>query len=273
MNNLYRLSAFYKTDRGGNKAGVYLNADELSSLQMQKIAKEVGYSETAFVTKSSTADFKLRFFTPKNEVELCGHATIAAFNLLRDLKIITPGLYTQETKAGILKLEVMDSIVFMEQLPPTFFEVVEKSDLDQCFMGLVYDLDLLPQVVSTGIKEIFLPIKDLNNLNQIIPNFEAIIYTANKYNCIGIHAFTLNKEVDAYGRNFAPIVGIDEESATVTSNGALACFIHRYYKKKDSYILRQGYSMNQPSEIIVRLKTDNYGEITKVIVGGKAKII
>ena len=101
---VYKLSSFPKEGHGGNEAGVVLDADSLKDKEMLKIAKEVGFSETAFVSNSNVADFKVRFFTPVNEVSLCGHATIATFNLLRDKEIISPGIYTQETKAGILKL-------------------------------------------------------------------------------------------------------------------------------------------------------------------------
>jgi len=90
-------------------------------------------------------------------------------------------------------------------------------------------------------------------------------------NTIGIHVFSVDETVDAYGRNFAPVVGIDEESATGTSNGALSCYLYRYVTKKETYILRQGYSMNQPSELYSKLDLDG-DEIAHVWVGGKAKI-
>ena len=72
---------------------------------MQHIAKIVGFSETAFVLKSNNADFKVKFFTPHSEVDLCGHATIATLYLLANKGIIRVGGYTQETKAGVLKVE------------------------------------------------------------------------------------------------------------------------------------------------------------------------
>lgn len=272
MKNLYKLRAFPKTANGGNKAGVYLSADSLTDDMMQLIAKEVGFSETAFVLKSQEADFKIRFFTPVNEVDLCGHATIATFNLLRDLSIIKPGIYTQETKAGILKLEVNQKNVFMQQKQPIFSEIIEVNELDCCFSNLEVSDTLKPQVVSTGIREIFLPVSSMKVLNDLLPDFKAMILLAKKYNCIGIHAFVIGDDCDAYGRNFAPVVGIDEESATGTSNGALACYIHKYHQEKEQYLLRQGYSMKQPSEIEVTLKTNNH-LITEVWVGGSATII
>ncbi|MDY0138536.1 MAG: PhzF family phenazine biosynthesis protein [Candidatus Izemoplasmatales bacterium] len=273
MDNLYRLAAFPKKINGGNKAGVYLEADQLKVEDMQRIAKEVNYSETAFVSKSEIADFKVRFFTPTNEVDLCGHATIATFNLLKNLKLINEGIYTQETKAGILKLDVQDDFVFMEQPKPVFSEFVDLNELVECFTNLKISKNFKPQVISTGIKEIFLPVEDISTLNNLNPYFDKMISLAKKHNAIGIHAFCIDNDCDAYGRNFAPVVGIEEESATGTSNGALACYLFKYYKNKHNFILRQGYSMNQPSEIVVNLETDSLDNISKVWVGGKANII
>ena len=272
MKKLYRLSAFPKGNIGGNKAGVYLYADDLSEIEMQKIAKDVGYSETAYVMRSEFADFKVRFFTPISEVDLCGHATIATFNLLKKLNIIEVGTYTQETKAGILKLDVREDVVFMEQPQPIFSEIIDKDQIFECFNNIQIHPSLPIQVVSTGIREIFLPVKSVDNLNALKPDFSKMIILAQKHDTIGIHAFAIGEDCDAYGRNFAPVVGIEEESATGTSNGALSCYLHRYFAEKNSFLLRQGYSMNLPSEIIVNLESykDN---INKVWVGGSANLI
>jgi PhzF family phenazine biosynthesis protein len=206
-------------------------------------------------------------------VGLCGHATIATFNLLRDLKIITEGFYTQETQVGILKLEVKSSVVYMEQLPPIYGEFVDPLEINECFDNTDFISTSLPiRVLSTGMKEIFVPVKSGKDLNDLIPNLEKIVEISIKYNVIGIHCFALSDEVDvdAHGRNFAPIVGIDEESATGTSNGALGCYLNNYVNiDKTKFILRQGYSMNKPSEIITKLYKQN-GEIVTVFVGGSA---
>jgi len=273
---IYRLSSFPKEEYGGNPAGVVVNADSLDEVTMQTIAKEVGYSETAFVSKSVLADFKVRFFTPLSEVDLCGHATIATFNLLRDKGIITKGLYTQETKVGILKLQVENSLVYMEQIPPVYLKQISSKEIMDCFNELDFIDNKLPiQILSTGMKEIFVPTKGIKQLNKLVPNITKIKELSLKYNVIGIHCFSLTDElgVDAYGRNFAPIVGITEESATGTSNGALGCYLNKYvFKDKTTFVLRQGYSMNKPSEIITRLTKKN-NEVINVFVGGNAMII
>lgn len=270
---IWRLRAFPKTTYGGNKAGVVLDASGLSEDEMQEIAHDVGYSETAFVTTGKETDFHVRFFTPTSEVDLCGHATIATYNLLRDTKQIKVGFFTQETKAGILKLDVRDDVVYMEQAKPSFYDTLDPSEVAPCFnQSNIVDTRYPIQVVSTGMKEIFVPVKSVELLHELTPNIDAIIALSKQYGVIGIHAFALDDEVDAYGRNFAPVVGIDEESATGTSNGALSCYLYKYVVQKENYILRQGYSMKEPSEIVTTLQLEQ-GIIDTVWVGGTATII
>lgn len=270
MDNLYRVSAFTKDDTGGNDAGVYIHADHLSDKEMQSIAYEVGYSETAFVLKSDVAGFKVRFFTPITEVDLCGHASIATFYTLRELNIIEKGFYTQETKAGLLKIKVDPDDIHIELSKPLFFQKVDKKEIEASFDHIEFDDGLDCYVVSTGIKEIFVPVKNNDILNKLIPHKNILMEVAKRYNAIGMHVFTLGDDVDAYGRNFAPVVGIDEESATGTSNGALACYLNKFYKQKEQYILHQGYQMGKPSELKATLTFDDIN-IKEVWIGGKAK--
>ena len=76
---VYILNSFAETAEGGNLAGVVFHADSLTEVDMRKIAAKLGFSETAFVMASDKADFRIRFFTPNEEVDLCGHATIGTF--------------------------------------------------------------------------------------------------------------------------------------------------------------------------------------------------
>ncbi|WP_069999960.1 PhzF family phenazine biosynthesis protein [Cellulosilyticum sp. I15G10I2] len=276
MSNLiYRISAFTKDIQGGNSAGVVLDADFFTDEQMLEIAKKVGYSETAFVMKSALADFRVRFFTPVDEVALCGHATIAVFNLLRDLGLISIGNYTQETKAGILKIQVHNDSVYMEQNPPEFFELIDKTVIEECFKSQFknYIGEMPIQIVSTGLKDIILPVKNLKTLLDMQPDFKLIDLLSRKYDVTGIHAFCLDTFTgcEAHTRNFAPRYGIPEESATGTSNGALACYLMKYMRNEftGNFIIEQGYSMKKPSKIIAKLNLD--GNIIKeVYIGGSA---
>ncbi|MBC5636279.1 PhzF family phenazine biosynthesis protein [Ornithinibacillus sp. BX22] len=274
---VYTVNSFAKTIEGGNPAGVVLDADSLSDESMKKIAGAIGFSETAFVMKSESAHFKVRFFTPEEEVELCGHATIATFYVLLSKGLIKPGVFLQETKAGILSVEVReDSSIMMEQNAPSFYEIVNRKEIaDSLNINENEMIDILPvQVVSTGLRDILIPVKSIDILNSIKPNFEEVSQISSKYNTIGYHVFTFESLFgsNAHCRNFAPLYGIREEAATGTSNGALACYLYKYGNTKTKcdhqFVMEQGYSMKKPSEIIVELIVEGL-EVIEVKVGGK----
>ena len=278
---VYTLNAFSKTENGGNPAGVVLDADYLSESQMQNIAAKVGFSETAFVKKSSNADFNIRFFTPNTEVDLCGHATIAAFYLLAHKGLIEAGEYTQETKAGILKVEChLDGVVYMYQNKPCFFQNIDKEELaDSLNINENVIMRNYPaQIVSTGLRDILIPINTIDELYKIKPDFNKVISVSNKYDVVGYHIFALDTQyaATAHCRNFAPLYDIPEESATGTSNGALSCYLYKYgivsEKIARHQIFKQGYSMQKPSEILASLVIQKK-EIVEVRVGGIAQDI
>lgn len=277
-NSIFQMTAFSEQVNGGNPAGVVLQADSLNERQMLKIANDLGFSETAFVLQSKVADFKIRFFTPTDEVDLCGHATVATFNLLRDLSILKAGVYTQETRAGILKVYVHDQCVFMEQNLPIFDKIINQEELLKCFKAEHFNIvgDLPIQIVSTGLRDILLPIKSKDLLLSLKPQLMAIKKLSRKYNVIGIHAFSLEElnQGRAYVRNFAPLYGINEESATGTANGALASYLKKYFADSvgHSFIFNQGDGMGRPSCIYVDLETKNT-EITSLLVGGAATLV
>ena len=275
---VYTLNAFAKTDNGGNPAGIVLGADSLSAEHMQKIAAKIGFSETAFVKKSDKADFKVDFFTPNEEVDLCGHATIATFYLLSSKGIIEVGKYTQETKAGILNVECRkDNIIYMNQPSPQFYGILDKKEI-AASLNIDEDeiMDNIPiQILSTGLKDILIPIKSLKALYKVKPDFDKISRLCKKQDVVGYHLFTLETKYvsNAHCRNFAPLYDIPEEAATGTSNGALSCYLYKYglvsEKNTKNIVFEQGYSMGKPSEILASLITNN-GEISEVKVGGRA---
>ena len=276
---VYKLNAFTKSVDGGNAAGVVLHADELSEMQMQELARVIGFSETAFVKSSEIADFKVQFFTPSAEVDLCGHATIAAFSLLLQKGMLQGVEYTQETKAGNLKITIKDNEIYLQQLMPRYFEIIDKEEIIDCLGIKINDLDdMLPiQVVSTGLKDIFVPLKSEKILRNLNPDMDKITEISNKTGVVGLHVFAISKDrnITAVCRNFAPLYGIPEESATGTSNGALACYLYKYGVLTEDTMearFQQGIYMNKPSEIIAKLCI-NSGKLVEVWVGGEAVLI
>ncbi len=275
------LNAFAKTEHGGNPAGIVFDADDISEDQMLMIAKKVGFSETAFFQKSDKADFKVRFFTPAHEVDLCGHATVAGFYLLASRNVLAAGKYAQETKAGVLAIEIMnDGMVFMDQTLPVFSDMLDRSAVaDSLNIQPESFVDVLPiQIVSTGLRDIFIPVKTLDALMGITPDLAKVREISREHNVTGYHLFTLDAEdgLTAHCRNFAPLFDIDEEAATGSASGAVSCYLFRHGRINEAgakdITLEQGYSMNKPSEIKVKLSVaDN--DITRVRVGGIASDI
>jgi PhzF family phenazine biosynthesis protein len=275
---VYTINSFAKVPSGGNPAGVVPEADQLSEADMQRIATIVGFSETAFVMKSNHADYRVRFFTPAEEVDLCGHATIGAFHTMAALGLLKPGSYRQETRAGILGIEVKaDLSVMMCQPLPVYSEILDKHEIAA---SLQLETDEIPealpvQIISTGLRDILIPVKSLEILNSLKPDMEKIKEISRKFNTAGYHVFTLESylQSNACCRNFAPLLGINEESATGTSNGALGCYLNQYglidSGQAGHLVLEQGYSMKKPSEILVSLTLEGK-EITGVRVGGNA---
>ncbi|MBQ6868794.1 MAG: PhzF family phenazine biosynthesis protein [Clostridia bacterium] len=270
--DIYVASAFAKDGKGGNKAGVMVENIPETAAEKLNIARIMGYSETAFVGKSDNADFKLEYFSPAEEVPLCGHATIATFTVLHQLGKLNKSGYTIETRAGILRIKLQGDMIFMEQNLPEFSAKLSENDFADIInitdIGKNYPI----QIVSTGLRDIMLPIKDEKALSQLKPDFAAMTELSRAKNVVGVHAFALkNDSITAVCRNFAPLYDIDEESATGTSNCALAGYLWNYGIKKDRYIFEQGYELGSPSEIIVDISNEG-DEITSVFVGGKGYV-
>lgn len=307
------LNSFALESGGGNPAGVVLDSSGLAEAQMLETAKKVGFSETAFVMESDKSDFRVRFFTPEAEVDLCGHATIGAFYAMYEKGIIKPGKYSQETLAGILSVEIReDGTIMMDQNQPELSKSISPGDKDyemvcrslgisQEITGIknyVADIEgnsmtmkyvegpnILQrmQVVSTGLRDLIIPVESLECLRLIKPDYELITELSRKYDITGYHVFTLETEDEnntAQCRNFAPLFGIDEESATGTSSGALAGYLYENNLKSRIRLngtinmkFEQGYTMSRKSLISTSLDLRvRAGEtaIEAVRVGGRA---
>ncbi len=268
----YVVNAFTANGQNGNPAGVVLGADGLSAKAMQSIAAEIGLAETAFVSNSDKATKQVRFFTPTIEEPLCGHATIATWSLLQQLNEVPVGLHTQETGAGVLKVRIeSDGMVFMEQSAATFFEEIAATDI-MMLLGLDevdFHAVLHPQIVSTGIRDLLVPVADKLVLAKLQPDLGGIAEFSRQQDISGFHVFALLEDSQslASARNFAPADGIPEECATGTSNGALLCLIRSkgLLPRQATHRIEQGEAMNRLSYI--------YGmfEGGVVWVGGEAK--
>ena len=281
------VSAFTSNGNGGNIAGVVLLKEFPSDNQMQAVASQAGYSETAFVTVQNSNTQHIRFFAPTKEVSLCGHATIASYAWLKENGTIQAGMHTMICPAGPQKIRVsQDGNVAMSQNLPSFGPTlaadtiisslgIEKSDIDP---------NLPLQVASTGLNKIFVPLRSMEALYRIQPNFTQIADVSIQHNAIGMYCYTTETryQATAHCRNFAPVVGILEDSATGTSAAALSTLLyhHRLLDRCGVNIsnpilhctYEQGYAINCPAELLVQLHhTPSQYTLQEVWVSGYAK--
>ncbi|MGB2521622.1 phenazine biosynthesis protein PhzF [Shewanella algae] len=274
MTKVYKLNSFSINGLGGNPAGVVIDSSVVNSTHKMLIAKNVGFSETAFVRKGKDADFDVEFYTPQSEVDFCGHATLAVFTCLLSLGLIDSGKYTQRTKAGILRVFVDKDTIVMEQALPFIRTGPKVSDVAKAIGVREEDISStgLPiKVVSTGLPDVIVPISK-GLLGKLKPDYTRISRLSCEFGTIGFHVFELSdeREYTAYCRNFAPLYGVDEESATGSASGALGCYLYKYLLPVEaSFVFLQGEDMGSPSLIQVDLESSG-GMIRKVLVGGKA---
>ena len=277
---IFICDAFSSEIFKGNQAGVVIleeKEDYPTEILMKNIAAELKHSETAFVKKIDNNIFKIRYFTPIEEVELCGHATISVFSVLRELKLISSGKYIAETLAGSVEIVADKDFIWMDMASPKTECIFNLAEIKDIYSAFNLDIaqapkNLIPKIVNTGLSDIIIPIENKEFLDSFVMNKEKVIELSKKYKVVGAHLFTLDKckKVTAFCRNIAPLVGIDEECATGTSNGALTHYLKDYniISSKDINTFIQGESMGRASTILSRYKEDG---IT-IQVGGNAVI-
>lgn len=268
------------------------NADGLNEKDMQKIARELNNSETAFIFSSNSKDYDVhvRFFTPLKEVPICGHATIAAHYVIAlENNFKEKTCIRQKTGAGILPVDIEPTEnsynIIMTQGKVEFGEIIEKKNLGRLVSALGIDNnDLITeapvQIVSTGHSKVMIGIKDYKQLHNLKPNMKELNELSNIINCNGYFVFTFDsdeKEILLKGRMFAPAIGIEEDPVTGNANGPVGAYIVKYKlaefeDNNFKFSAKQGISIGREGKINVNVNIENE-EPVQVQVSGTATIV
>lgn len=281
------VDAFTTQTFQGNPAGVIPQASGLSPMQMQMIAREIHASETAFILEADSpeADFRLRFFTPESEVDLCGHATIGAV-----CGLVEEGNLSLEENGGVCKVQTQVGVLTitygkrdgfawaeMRQAEPKFRNLSLDKDLIAGLLGIARE-DFAENLVSglsyTGLWDLFIPVTSLEVMSKMQPKLAELAIWNRAINVVSTHVYTtdtVDTHHDFHTRDFSPAVGIAEDPATGTATGALTALLyeHGLVQASQSYQFEQGYEIKRPSVIQARIETGSDG-VLQVYVKGSA---
>ncbi len=284
-----QVDAFTDTPFGGNPAVVVLDADFLSDETLHKIARETNALETVFVSGSDVADFKFRFFTPKNEIDFSGHPTIAAFHALvkmgRAELINDVTMFSLETSSGLLQIEIVKNEttgnpeIQITHEKPQFLRTYDPKEYAEA-LGLSLADILSPnpiQTVSVGTPHLMIPVASMKALEKMQPNWKRLDELRKDADYVSIQVFsreTLEVTSDAHVRHFAPALGVYEDPVSGSGAGAMACYLVKQgimdsTNQVTSIVIEQGHFVNRPGKVFVEV-IGSQEEIKQVKVSGTA---
>ncbi len=289
------VDAFTSHPFSGNPAGVVIEAKGLSDEDMQLLAREKNLPETAFVLPPTAkgADLQIRWFSPSVEVNLCGHATIAGFHALAEEGL--EGMRTQgqhyfklQTKSGILAVRVeknfQGTTVEFELPVPKFRPKRSLSALMMKALGVrSADLDKRLPIAAWG--DLFVPLKKLQKLQSLAPDFNSLKSVSKREKVRGICLFTLEtveKSSGVHSRFFAPALDINEDPVTGSANGPLGAYLFEYARpKKIPFVSReladgrheligeQGFAIKRPGHVKIRVRCEQ-DKVQSISIAGEA---
>ncbi|MFF2887321.1 PhzF family phenazine biosynthesis protein [Paenibacillus sp. NPDC057967] len=284
---VYHYDAFTHVPNQGNPAGVVFEADHLDEATMLEIAGQVGFNETVFVQSSSVATVRLRYFTPGHEINLCGHATMAAIYGLRTRGYLNsvPEI-TIETKAGILPVALtLDSsdllTIRMQQSEPQFVPFGGDQERLMHAIGLsLNDLDTRYPIVygSTGTWTLLIPIRTLHAFASMLPEPSQFSVLLTEMPHASIHPFgfdTTHPEAMMHARHFSsPYSGTIEDPVTGTASGVMGAYYLTYIQSEMdqlSCLIEQGHEVQRDGRVQVDVKRTARG--MNVYVSGNAVFV
>ena len=286
-NAFYIVDVFAEEKYAGNELAVVRGAGPLSDLVMQKIAREMNFSETTFILKDqeSRGGFDVRIFTPKEEMPFAGHPTLGtAF-------IIQQEILKQPVKEVILNLRIgpipvtftyrgqEPEILWMKQIKPRFGKALEARDVAPVLGLKPEDVDRRHPIleVSTGLPFIIVPLKTLEAVRRSTAVDSLMLSLVRGTEAKAFLLFcpeTYSSQNDLNVRVFAGYHGVPEDPATGSANGCLAGYLvkSRYFDSAQINIrVEQGYEIGRPSLLLLNAE-DKGGEIS-IFVGGKVLLV
>jgi PhzF family phenazine biosynthesis protein len=254
----YFVDSFTNQKFKGNPAAVCIVETDIDNQLMQNIATEIGFSETAFIKYISGNNYSIRFYTPKKEIPLCGHATLGASKILFETSSLETINFINCENIE-LKIEKVDGKIMMQ------FPVYDTTDFtvpEPVFSALGID-KALDARYSPKNKIILIEISDSDKLAELKPDFIALINSYKSINGVLVTAKSNDTGFDFHYRYFWPWAGTNEDPVT----GGVQTFLTKYWANKLGKNKFKAYQSSSRTGIMTTELINN-----KVLIYGEAVI-
>ena len=277
------------TDRafGGNQLGVVLDAQGLSTAQMQAIATEFNYSETTFVLppRDKAHDGEVRIFTPVREIPFAGHPNVGTAFVLASRAEKPPAQLLFEEKAGLVPVAILNEggrVTGAELTAPRPLKRTSAVSAEQaaaCLSLSATDVKTdrhPPHIISVGLPFLAVEIASREALKRARPNGEAFARSFPLDESDAVYFYTRDvppseSPIDLQARMFHPgASGLSEDPATGSATAAAAALLADLDGAKDGELklrIGQGFDMGRPSILLTRVMKEN-GAVKSAHVGG-----
>jgi len=285
----YICDVFTETRFGGNQLAVLPEADGLSDQQMQQVAREFNFSESAFVLPPERGHARrVRIFTPTTEVPFAGHPNIGTAFVLATMGAFGPTdgsiTVTFEEKAGLVPITIRqrEGRLWCELSAPerlSLGKTVSAESLASAVSLATSDVITAthqPQVASVGLPFLLAELKDRSALMRARVNPQGFEALAAQGVTPDVHLYTKSAdEFDIRARMFAPLDGVPEDPATGSANCALAGLLRHYGDTTDgtaSWRIAQGVEMGRPS-VLEACAEKRGGIVVTTRIGGASVLV
>lgn len=269
-----QIDVFSKVPFRGNPVAVILDGNELSSKEMQQIANWIHLSETTFVCSPIVpqADYRLRIFSPQNELPFAGHPTIgSAYAVLQSgLKPKNSGYLVQECKQGLVKIYLEEDELFLD-LPKPAKKVIPPDKIKQIARALgASPSDVqLAETIDVGAVWHTLQLPDAKRVSSIDPDMHLLSDTVEE----GITGVTVfgkylnSSQADFEVRSFAPNEGVAEDPVCGSGNGCVGVMVRDHRLQESAqYLVSQGACLDRDGYVSVKFVEN------QILLGGAASI-
>lgn len=270
-----QVDVFTRVPFKGNPVAVVLQAEGLSSEEMQRIAHWTNLSETTFVLPASSpaADYRVRIFTPASELPFAGHPTIGTAHALLEAGVIAPrdGLLVQECAAGLVRLEVSHDqdgqrwIAF--DLPQPTITPLSDAEADEleAILGCAVSREARPRLIDVGARWIVAQLDSAEAVLACRPDMARMKLIEQKPQETGVTvfgAYPVGQPARIEVRSFAPACGIDEDPVCGSGNGCVAAFIRdsgQVAQFGSAYLAAQGSAIGRAGLLRIAIDQANIG--------------